>query len=155
LPDGVTAKDLILADHRKIGTGGGQGYVVEYRGSAIEKLSMEGADDDLQHVDRVGREGRHDRARRDDLRLPQGQRPHAPQGADWDAAVEALAHAAHRRGRDLRQGGRIDATKMTPFVTWGTNPGQGVALGRRARPRADSRTRSSAPHGRAALSTWA
>ena len=87
LPDGVTAKDLILALIAQVGTGGGQGYIVEYRGEAIRGAVDGGPDDDLQHVDRGGREGRHDRAGRDHLRLPAG--------------------AARAAGRGLGRGGRV------------------------------------------------
>ena len=72
LPEGVTAKDLILAVIARIGTGGGQGYVLEYRGEAIRALSHGGPDDDLQHVDRGRGACRHDRPGRDHLRLPRG-----------------------------------------------------------------------------------
>ena len=72
LPDGVTAKDLVLTLIAHTGTGGGQGYIVEYRGPAIEELSMEAPDDDLQHVDRVGRQGRAHRAGPDHVRLHRG-----------------------------------------------------------------------------------
>ena len=72
LPDGVTAKDLVLTLITHTGTGGGQGYVVEYRGPAIEALSMEAPDDGVQHEHRVGRQGRPDRTRPDHVRLPRG-----------------------------------------------------------------------------------
>ena len=74
LPAGVTAKDIVLAVIAKIGTGGGQGYVLEYRGSAIRGPVDGGPDDGVQHVDRGRRPRRHDRPRRDDLRLPAGPR---------------------------------------------------------------------------------
>ena len=74
LPDGVTAKDLVLTLIAHIGTGGGQGYVVEYRGQAIEELSMEARMTVCNMSHRVGRQGRHDRPRPDDLRLPRGPR---------------------------------------------------------------------------------
>ena len=87
LPAGVTAKDIVLALIAKVGTGGGQGYIVEYRGVGDRGALHGGPDDDLQHEHRVGRQGRHDRAGRDHVRLCKG-RPHAPEGEDWDAAVE-------------------------------------------------------------------
>ena len=74
LPDGVSAKDMILATIGRLGTGGMVGYVVEYAGETIRGLSMEGADDDLQHDHRGRRSRRHDRPRRDDLRV----RPRPP-----------------------------------------------------------------------------
>ena len=72
LRPGVTAKDIILAVIAQIGTGGGQGYVLEYRGSAIRVALDGGPHDDLQHVDRGGRPRRHGRPRPDHLRLPAG-----------------------------------------------------------------------------------
>ena len=72
LPAGVTAKDIILAVIAQIGTGGGQGYVIEYRGVGHPGAVDGGPDDHLQHVHRGRRAGRHDRAGRDDLRLPEG-----------------------------------------------------------------------------------
>ena len=111
LPAGSTAKDIILAIIGKIGTGGGIGSIIEYRGSAIQALSMEGRMTDLQHVDRGGRQGRHDRARRHDLRLRRGQATRAQgrrrgnaalddwrslptdDGATFDHEVELDAHA--------------------------------------------------------------
>ena len=93
-PAGVTAKDIILAIIGRIGTGGGIGHVIEYRGSAIRALSMEGRMTRLQHVDRGRRQGRPGRPRRDDLRLPRraARTPRrAPTGtqrvADWRTLV--------------------------------------------------------------------
>ncbi len=77
LPYGVTAKDLILAVIAQIGTGGGVGHVIEYRGPAIRQLSMDGADDGVQHVDRGGRASGPHRARRHHLQLP-GRAPARP-----------------------------------------------------------------------------
>jgi len=128
LPEGVTAKDLVLTLIAHTGTGGGQGYIVEYRGPAIEELSMEarmticnmsiewGAKAGLIAPDQVT------------FDYLDG-RPHAPTGADWDAALE------HWRGLVTDEDAVFDrelvlnASEMTPFVTWGTNPGQGVPLG--------------------------
>jgi 3-isopropylmalate/(R)-2-methylmalate dehydratase large subunit len=127
LPDGVTAKDLVLTLIARVGTGGGRGHVVEYRGPAIEALSMEGrmtvsnmsiewgakagliAPDETTFAYLRGRE-------------------YAPSGADWDAVVE------HWRGLRTDEGAvfdtevTLDASALTPFVTWGTNPGQGAPL---------------------------
>src|SRR5690606_29877743 len=87
LPEGSTAKDIILAVIAKIGTGGGQGYVLEYRGEAIRKLSMEArmtiCNMSIEAGGRAGM-GAPDQTTFDYL---QG-RPHAPRGADWDAAGE-------------------------------------------------------------------
>ena len=111
-----------------------------------------GPHDGLQHVDRGRRPRRHDRAGRDDLRLPQGPRRTRRTGDDWDARRRGLEHAAHRRRRRLRPEVDIDAATLTPFVTWGTNPGQGVPLRRvRARPRGRSPTTTSAAAAERAL----
>ena len=105
LPDGVTAKDLVLALIAQIGTGGGQGYIVEYRGSAIEELSMEGRMTICNMSHRVGRQGRHDRAGRDHLRLPRGPSRRA-EGRRLGRRRRVLEDAGHRRRRGLRQGDR-------------------------------------------------
>ena len=135
LPPGVTAKDVILALIAKIGTGGGQGHIVEYRGGGDRGAVDGGPHDDLQHVDRGGRPGRHGRPGRDDVRLPQGP-PARAAGRRLGRRAGALADAADRR-RTRRSTARSCSTRprSTPFVTWGTNPGQGVPLsGRGARP---------------------
>ena len=98
LPPGVTAKDLILAVIAEIGTGGGQGYVIEYRGEAIRSAVDGGADDRLQHVDRGGCPRRHDRAGRDDVRLPGGP-------------------AARTEGRRLGRRGRRPGASCAPTTT--------------------------------------
>ncbi len=128
LPDGVTAKDLVLALIARVGTGGGQGYVVEYRGDTIEALSMEGrmtiCNMSIEWGAKAGMIAP-DQTTFDYLK----GRPHAPEGDDWDAAVEYWK--ALRTDADARFDREvvIDATQLTPFVTWGTNPGQGVPLG--------------------------
>jgi 3-isopropylmalate/(R)-2-methylmalate dehydratase large subunit len=128
LPDGVTAKDLVLALIAHTGTGGGQGYIVEYRGEAIEELSMEarmticnmsiewGAKAGLIAPDQVT------------FDYVEG-RPEAPTGADWDAAVEHWRTLVTDEDAQYDKEITLDASTMTPFVTWGTNPGQGVPLG--------------------------
>ncbi len=128
LPDGVTAKDVILALIAKVGTGGGQGYIVEYRGSTIESLSMEGrmtiCNMSIEWGAKAGMIAPDDKT----FAYLKG-RPHAPTGADWDAA---LAYWRTLRTDDdavFDVEVTLDATTLTPFVTWGTNPGQGVGLG--------------------------
>jgi 3-isopropylmalate/(R)-2-methylmalate dehydratase large subunit len=127
LPLGVSAKDIILAAIAKIGTGGGQGYVIEYRGSAIESLSMEGrmtvCNMSIEAGARAGMVAP-DETTYAYLR----ERPHAPTGADWDAAVAAWSQLRTDEGAEFDAEVYIDATKLSPFVTWGTNPGQGVPL---------------------------
>jgi 3-isopropylmalate/(R)-2-methylmalate dehydratase large subunit len=128
LPPGVTAKDLVLAIITQIGTGGGQGHVVEYRGEAIRSLSMEGrmtvCNMSIEAGARAG------------LIAPDEttfaylrDRPHAPKGADWDAAVAYWSTLHTDEGATFDKVVRVDATKLTPWVTWGTNPGQGAPLG--------------------------
>jgi len=127
LPPGVTSKDLILAIIAKIGTGGGQGYVLEYRGSAIEKLSMEArmtiCNMSIEAGARAGMIAP-DQTTYDFLK----GRQHAPTGADWDAAVAYWDSL--RTDPDARFDAEvhIDASTLSPFVTWGTNPGQGASL---------------------------
>lgn len=127
LPPGVSAKDMILAVIAKIGTGGGQGHVLEYRGSAIEALSMEGrmtvCNMSIEAGARAGMIGP-DETTFEFLR----GRPHAPTGADWDAAVEAWSKLRTDEGAEFDTEIHIDAASLSPFVTWGTNPGQGVPL---------------------------
>jgi 3-isopropylmalate/(R)-2-methylmalate dehydratase large subunit len=127
LPFGVTAKDLILALIAKVGTGGGRGHVVEYRGPAIEKLSMEGrmtvSNMSIEWGAKAGMVAPDDTT----FGYLEG-RPHAPKGARWEKAIEYW--------RSLRTDARarfdtevtLDADALVPFVTWGTNPGQGAPL---------------------------
>ncbi|MDN5790986.1 MAG: 3-isopropylmalate dehydratase large subunit [Micrococcales bacterium] len=125
---GVTAKDIILAVIAQIGTGGGQGYVIEYRGEAIEALSMEArmtvCNMSIEAGARAGMIAP-DRITFDYLK----GRPHAPQGADWDAAVAEWVTLRTDDGAVFDHEVDIDASELTPFVTWGTNPGQGLPLG--------------------------
>jgi 3-isopropylmalate/(R)-2-methylmalate dehydratase large subunit len=127
LAAGVTAKDLILALIAQVGTGGGRGHIVEYRGEAIRALSMEGrmtiSNMSIEWGARAGMiapdettfaylKGRH----------------YAPRGADWDTAVEYWRGLATDDGATFDTEVTLDASAITPFVTWGTNPGQGVPL---------------------------
>ncbi|MCE9515399.1 MAG: 3-isopropylmalate dehydratase large subunit [Mycobacterium sp.] len=127
LPVGVTAKDIILAVIAKIGTGGGQGYVLEYRGSTIEALSMEGrmtiCNMSIEAGARAGMVAP-DETTYEYLR----GRTYAPVGADWDAAVAYWEGLRTDDGAQFDNEIYIDATALSPFVTWGTNPGQGVPL---------------------------
>lgn len=124
---GVTAKDIILAVIAKIGTGGGQGYVLEYRGSAIRALSMEArmtiCNMSIEAGARAGMVAP-DQTTYDYLE----GRPHAPEGADWDAAVAYWNTLPSDEGAVYDAEVFIDANTLDPFVTWGTNPGQGVSL---------------------------
>ncbi len=127
LRPGVTAKDIILAVIAKIGTGGGQGYVLEYRGSAIRALSMEArmtiCNMSIEAGARAGMVAP-DQTTYDYLK----GRPHAPEGADWDAAVAYWNTLPTDEGAKFDAEVFLDANELDPFVTWGTNPGQGVSL---------------------------
>ena len=127
LPHGVTAKDIILAVIAKIGTGGGQGHVIEYRGSTIESLSMEArmtiCNMSIEAGARAGMVAP-DQTTYEFLR----GRPYAPTGAQWDQAVAAWEQLRTDPGAQFDTEVYIDATTLSPFVTWGTNPGQGVPL---------------------------
>jgi len=126
LPAGVTAKDLILAIIAKIGTGGGQGHVLEYRGPAIEKLSMEQrmtiCNMSIEAGARAGMIAP-DETTFEYLRGKQ----HAP--ADFEAAVAYWRTLVTDPDATFDTEVTIDAASLTPFVTWGTNPGQGLPLG--------------------------
>ncbi|WP_328955044.1 3-isopropylmalate dehydratase large subunit [Kitasatospora purpeofusca] len=128
LPDGVTAKDLILAIITRIGTGGGQGYVLEYRGSAIRGLSMEARMTICNMSIEAGARAGMIAPDETTFAYLEG-RPHAPQGEDWDAAVEYWRTLGTDEDAVFDHEIFIDATELTPFVTWGTNPGQGAPLG--------------------------
>ena len=130
LPEGVTAKDLILAVIAQIGTGGGQGYVIEYRGSAIEKLSMESRMTVCNMSIEAGARAGMIAPDQTTFDYLQG-RDHAPTGADWDAAVAAWSQLRSDDDAVFDAEVDIDADTLTPFVTWGTNPGQGLPLGER------------------------
>ena len=127
LPPGTSAKDVILAVIAKIGTGGGQGYVIEYRGSAIEALSMEGRMTICNMSIEAGARAGMVAPDETTFAYLKG-RPHAPAGADWDAAVEAWTQLRTDEGAEFDTEVYLDAAELSPFVTWGTNPGQGVPL---------------------------
>ena len=128
LPPGVTAKDVVLALIAKVGTGGGQGYIVEYRGSTIEQLSMEGRMTICNMSIEWGAKAGMIAPDETTLAYLKG-RPHAPEGTDWDAAVEYWRTLRSDDDAHFDAQVDIDATRLTPFVTWGTNPGHGVPLG--------------------------
>ena len=128
LPEGVTAKDLVLTLIAHTGTGGGQGYIVEYRGQAIEELSMEGRMTVCNMSIEWGAKAGMIAPDQTTFDYIQG-RPSAPQGADWDAAVEHWKSLRTDDDAEFDDEIVLDASTMTPFVTWGTNPGQGAPLG--------------------------
>lgn len=127
LRPGVTAKDIILAVIAKIGTQGAQGYVIEYCGSAIRSLSMDGrmtiCNMSIEAGARAGMVAP-DQTTFDYLK----GRAHAPEGADWDEAVQYWSTLQTDEGAAFDAEVFLDANTLEPFVTWGTNPGQGVPL---------------------------
>ena len=127
LKPGVTAKDIILAVIAKIGTGGGQGYVLEYRGSAIRALSMEGRMTICNMSIEAGARAGMVAPDETTFEYVKG-RPHAPTGADWDDAVAYWKTLPTDEGAAFDAEVFVDANALEPFVTWGTNPGQGVSL---------------------------
>ncbi|MFM1952182.1 MAG: hypothetical protein RJA33_976 [Actinomycetota bacterium] len=125
LKPGVTAKDIILAIIAKIGTGGGQGYIIEYRGEAIRNLSMEGrmtvCNMSIEAGARAGLIAPDEKT----FAYIKGK-PHAPE--DFDAAVEYWKTLFTDADAKFDAEVEIDADSLEPFVTWGTNPGQGLPL---------------------------
>jgi 3-isopropylmalate/(R)-2-methylmalate dehydratase large subunit len=127
LPEGVTAKDLVLTLIAHTGTGGGQGYIVEYRGQAIEELSMEARMTICNMSIEWGAKAGMIAPDETTFDYIEG-RPEAPKGAGWDAAVEHWKSLVTDDDASFDKEIVLDASEMTPFVTWGTNPGQGVPL---------------------------
>src|SRR5690625_1717545 len=127
LPPGTTSKDIILAIIAKIGTGGGQGYVLEYRGEAIEKLSMEARMTICNMSIEAGARAGMIAPDETTFEYLKG-RPHSPEGSDWDEAIEYWKSLRTDDGAQFDAEITIDADALEPFVTWGTNPGQGVFL---------------------------
>ncbi len=127
LPDGVTAKDLILAIIGRIGTGGGIGSIIEYRGSAIRGLSMEGRMTVCNMSIEAGAKAGLIAPDEVTFAYLEG-RAHAPKGKDWEAALEHWRSLPTDEGATFTKSVTIDATKLRPFVSWGTNPGQVIEL---------------------------
>ncbi|HXR43142.1 MAG TPA: 3-isopropylmalate dehydratase large subunit [Acidothermaceae bacterium] len=128
LPEGVTSKDIILAVIAKIGTGGGQGYVIEYRGAAIRALSMEARMTVCNMSIEAGARAGMIAPDETTFAYLKG-RPHAPAGEEWDAAVAHWRTLVSDDDAAFDAEVILDAAELTPFVTWGTNPGQGAPLG--------------------------
>ena len=127
LPGGVTPKDLILAIIAKIGTGGGQGYVVEYRGPAVRALSMEGRLTVCNMSIEAG--ARAGLVAPDDVTFAYLEgKPHAPSGAGWEAALDYWRSLPGDQDAVFDREVKLDAGTLTPYVTWGTNPGQALPL---------------------------
>jgi len=127
LPQGSTAKDVILAVIARIGTGGGQGYVLEYRGEAIRALSMEARMTVCNMSIEAGARAGMIAPDETTFEYVQGRR-HAPTGADWDAAVAAWSELHTDDDAVFDAEVVLQAGDVEPFVTWGTNPGQGLPL---------------------------
>jgi 3-isopropylmalate/(R)-2-methylmalate dehydratase large subunit len=127
LPRGVTSKDLVLALIAKVGTSGGQGYNVEYRGEAIDRMSMEGrmtiCNMSIEWGARAGMIAPDETT----FAYLMGRR-HAPQGELWDTAREYWKSLRTDDDAEYDAEIVIDASTLAPYVTWGTNPGQGAPL---------------------------
>ena len=127
LMPGVTAKDIILALCAKIGTGGATGYVIEYTGSAIESLDMDGrmtvCNMSIEAGARAGMIAPDEKA----FAYLEG-RDFAPKGADWDAAVERWKQLRTDEGASYDKTVTIDANTLEPMITYGTNPGMGMQI---------------------------
>ena len=127
LPAGVTAKDLVLAIIERIGTGGGIGSVIEYRGAAIRALSMEGRMTVCNMSIEAGARAGLIAPDETTFEYLKG-RPHAPSVADWDAAVTDWRSLVTDDDATFDQEVIIDAGALAPYVTWGTNPAQSVTI---------------------------
>ncbi|MFS3130826.1 3-isopropylmalate dehydratase large subunit [Nocardioides sp. Bht2] len=128
LNEGVTAKDLILHIITKVGTGAGMGYIVEYRGQAIRELSMEArmtvCNMSIEWGAKAGM------IAPDETTFAYlKDKPESPKGAEWDAALEHWKTYTTDEDAVFDKEVVIDAADVTPWVTWGTNPGQGAPLG--------------------------
>ena len=142
LPIGVTAKDIVLGVIGKTGISAGQGHLVEYRGSAIRGLSMEGrmtvCNMSIEWGAKAGMVAPDDKT----FAYVEG-RPHAPRGAAWEAALDYWRSLSTDSGATFDADVAIDASRLEPHVTWGTNPGQVVAVtGRVPAPRSDTDERA-------------
>ena len=127
LPEGVTAKDIILAIIAKIGTGGGQGHVIEYRGEAIRKLSMDARMTICNMSIEAG--ARAGMIAPDEVTFEYLKgRPHAPEGELWDKAVEYWKTLKTDDDAVFDKEVTLNAADLQPYVTWGTNPGQGAPI---------------------------
>ncbi|MDM8322890.1 3-isopropylmalate dehydratase large subunit [Bifidobacterium pullorum] len=127
LPEDVTAKDIILAIIAKIGTGGGQGHVIEYRGEAIRKLSMDARMTICNMSIEAG--ARAGMIAPDEVTFEYLKgRPHAPEGELWDKAVEYWKTLKTDDDAVFDKEVTLNAADLQPFVTWGTNPGQGAPI---------------------------
>jgi 3-isopropylmalate/(R)-2-methylmalate dehydratase large subunit len=127
LPPGVSAKDVILGIIARIGTGGGVGKILEYRGAAIRSLSMEGRMTVCNMSIEAG--ARAGMVAPDDTTFAWLEgKPHAPSGAEWEAALEDWRTLPSDEDAAFDEEVVIDAAALRPQVSWGTNPGQTVTI---------------------------
>jgi len=127
LPEGATAKDIILAIVGRLGTGGGVGSIIEYRGSAIRALSMEGRMTVCNMSIEAGAKA--GLIAPDDVTFAYVEgRAHAPQGAAWEAALEDWRSLPTDADATFDKEVHLDAAQISPHVSWGTNPGQVVPI---------------------------
>jgi 3-isopropylmalate/(R)-2-methylmalate dehydratase large subunit len=131
LPFGCSAKDLILAIIGKIGIGGGTGHVIEYAGGAIRKLSMEGRMTVCNMSIEAGARAGLIAPDETTFEYLKG-RPKAPKGAAWEQAVAYWKTLPSDPGAEFDRVVEIDASKIEPHVTWGTNPEQVAPIGAKA-----------------------
>ena len=128
LSPGVTAKDVILAIIHQIGVHGGIGHVMEYRGTVIEGLSIEGrmtvCNMSIEAGARAGLIAPDDKT----YRYIEG-RPRAPRGDEWEAAVGRWSLLPTDPGAMFDSSIKLDGGEISPYVTWGTNPSQSVPVG--------------------------
>ncbi len=127
LPTGVTAKDLVLAIIGQIGTGGGTGHIIEYRGSAIRNLSMEGRMTVCNMSIEAG--ARAGMIAPDDTTFAYLEgRDHAPKGKEWEAALASWRALPTDEGARFDKEVVLEARSLAPYVTWGTNPAQVIRI---------------------------
>jgi 3-isopropylmalate/(R)-2-methylmalate dehydratase large subunit len=129
-PAGVTAKDIVLAIIGRIGTSGGMGHVIEYRGAAIRALSMEGRMTMCNMSIEAGARAGMIAPDETTFAYLEG-RPHAPTGRLWERALDDWRSLASDDGAVFDKTVTIDASAIAPHVTWGTNPAQVVPIGGR------------------------
>lgn len=127
LKPGVTSKDIILAVIAQISTGGGQGYIIEYRGSAIRSLSMEARMTICNMSIEAGARAGLIAPDETTFEYIKG-RAHAPKDGEWDAALAYWKTLNSDPDAKFDKEISLNADELSPFVTWGTNPGQGVPL---------------------------
>ncbi len=126
-PQGVTAKDIVLAIIGKIGTAGGTGYAIEFAGQAIRELSMEGRMTVCNMAIEAGARAGMIAVDQTTIDYVKG-RPFSPVGADWDAAVEYWQTLHSDQGAQFDTVVSVDAASIQPQVTWGTSPEMVVAI---------------------------